>query len=461
MSPAQIAKDNARVEARLDKLLNILPALVYRCRILDNYQYVLEYASKGSEALLGLKPAELTLGGTNFIERMTHPADILRLREAVREGIDSHMPWEVMYRVILPGNVVKWVWDQGETIYSEAGKPLYLEGLMMDISGQKFLELALQEENRQLKRQLESAEGLGDFVGKSEAMRKVYRLILKAAETDTNIIIHGETGSGKDVAARAIHAYSGRKGAYVPVNCAALPENLMESEFFGYTRGAFTGAGAAKEGFLAAANNGTLFLDEIGEMPLNLQVKFLRALESKSFTPLGANKPKSSNFRLVSATNRDLAALVRAGKMRPDFYYRINVLTIHLPPLRERIEDLPLLIKAWEERHNAKLNLSRKAKLAMNQYDWPGNIRELQNFLDRYTTFGEVAVDSLVALNAVSDIALDQPLDEAIRQLETNMILAALEKAHWRIGKCAELLGLNLRTLQRKMKVLGIRDNSN
>lgn len=451
------AKDNARVEARLEKLLNRLPALVYRCRIMDNFQYVLEFASKGSADLLGIEADELTQSHVNIIERMTHPADIQRLRDAVRDGIVAHAPWQVIYRVVLPESSVKWVWDQGEAIYDEDGTPLYLEGLIMDVSEQKFQEIALQDENRELKMGMENSGQLGQIVGKSQAMHKVYGLILKAAETDTNVIIYGETGCGKDLVARAIHDFSGRKGMYVPVNCGAIPENLLESEFFGHMRGAFTGANTAKDGFVAAAHNGTLFLDEIGELPINLQVKFLRVLETKSYTPLGSNAQKNSRFRLVAATNRDLGALVREKKMRADFYYRINVLAINLPALRERKEDIPLLVKAWEDRNGIDLNLPHSVRLAMARHNWPGNVRELQNFLDRYAAFGQSAADYLGKAEDIMPTVQDgSTLAFATRQLEHAMILKTLEKCRWHRGRCAEMLGLNLRTLQRKMKTLGI-----
>ena len=455
MTPLQTASDNARVISRLQKLLNRLPALVYRCRIVGEQQYVLEYASKGSIDLLGLTPESLVEGQVNTIERMTHPADLKRLQQVEHDSIVAHRPWQIIYRVQLPGGHIKWVWDQGEAIYGEDGTPLYLEGLMMDVSEQKFQEIALQEENRQLRLSMENSQGLGPLVGKSEAMRRVYGLILKAAETDASVIIYGETGSGKDMVARAIHNYSGRKGAYVPVNCGAIPENLLESEFFGHTRGAFTGAATAKEGFVAAADGGTLFLDEIGELPINLQVKFLRVLESKSYTPLGSNAQKTSHFRLVAATNRDLAALVREKKTRADFYYRINVLSITLPPLRERKEDIPLLIRAWEERNAIDLALPQAVRVAMSRYDWPGNVRELHNFLDRYATFGSSVTECLgtpeVEIPPVED---GLSLSEALSQVEQAIILKTLEKYRWHRGRTAEALGINLRTLQRRMKAL-------
>ncbi|MBQ7739243.1 MAG: sigma 54-interacting transcriptional regulator, partial [Desulfovibrionaceae bacterium] len=331
MDIRQTEAENLRVQARLEKLLNRLPCLVYRCKLeyepkdgfLPNFSYRLEYVSAGSEQLLGIPPSDMVNKRWNTVERMTIHHDLERTRKQIYDKIVAHEPWQVMYRLILPDGTVKWVWDQGEALYDEANQPLYVEGIMLDVSEQKFLELSLQEENLQLKSNLENADRLGPIVGKSAAMRTVYARIMKAAETEANVLLYGETGCGKDVVARTIHQYSARKGNYVAVNCGAIPENLLESEFFGFSKGAFTGATTNKEGFLAAANNGTLFLDEIGELPLNLQVKLLRVLETKTYTPLGSNLTKHSQFRLIAATNRDLAALVREGKARADFYYRI------------------------------------------------------------------------------------------------------------------------------------------
>ena len=345
MDPVQTEKDNERVKARLEKLLNRLPGLVYRCRIEEGFQLTLEYASSGSENLLGIPAEDMVEKRWNTIERMTVPADLKGMRSTICDSIVAHEPYQVMYRLLLPGGRVKWVWDQGEAIYDDDGTPLYLEGLMMDVSEQKFQELALQDENRQLKLSVEHADCLGSIVGKSEAMHKVYSLILKAAETDTNVIIYGETGCGKDIVARAIHNYSGRKGAYVPVNCGAIPENLLESEFFGFTRGAFTGAERAREGLLLAAHKGTLFLDEVGDLPLVMQGAFLRALELRRFRPVGEVHEVDSDFRLVAATNRDLEGMARTGQFRGDLLYRLQGITIVIPPLRERRDEIPGLAR--------------------------------------------------------------------------------------------------------------------
>ena len=452
------------VEESYHRLLEHIPGMAYRCRVEkargseQGFEYVLEFVSRGSFDLLGIPAGDMIEQNQNVIERMTHPDDLPRQRQSIYDKVVMGQPYQAMYRLILPGGRVKWVWDQGEGVTGPDGGLWYLEGLMMDVSEQKFMELSLREENRQFKTSTDSLFGLGGMVGKSEAMRKVYELVLKAAETESNIIIYGETGSGKDVAARAIHALSGRRGPYVPVNCGAIPESLMESEFFGHTRGAFSGATGNKEGYIGAANNGTLFLDEIGELPLQLQVKLLRALENKMYTPVGGTAPRESSFRLIAATNQDLAKKKKKKTMRSDFYYRVHVLSITLPPLRERLADLPLLTAAWMEKRGTSIDIPLPVRLAMEHYGWPGNIRELYNFLDRYAAFGEAALDSLGEAGRAGLVLPDfhdgLTLEDATLQLEERLIRQALEKCRWRRGEAAACLGLNLRTLQRKMKRL-------
>ena len=458
------------VEESYYRLLTHIPGMVYRCRAEkvvesdggQHFEYVLEFVSEGSERLIGIAAGVMLGQNQNVIERMTHPDDLQRQRQEIYDRVVAHEPYQVMYRLLLPGNVTKWVWDQGEGVYGPDDGLWYLEGLIMDVSEQKLMELSLREENRQFRASSSNLFGLGNLVGQSESMRRVYELILKAAETDTNVIIYGETGAGKDVAARAIHALSGRKGPYVPVNCGAIPETLMESEFFGHTKGAFTGAIGSKEGYIAAADGGTLFLDEIGELPLHLQVKLLRTLENKMYTPVGSHTPKTSSFRLVAATNQDLRKMVREKKMRADFYYRVHVLAITIPPLRDRLGDLPLLTAAWQERRGLQMDIPLNVRLAMERYPWPGNIRELYNFLDRYAAFGDAALDSLGDA-ARSSLSLLPPeleegvtLEEATLQLEEKLIRKTLEACRWHRGEAAKRLGLNVRTLQRKMKRLGL-----
>ncbi|MBI4806569.1 MAG: sigma 54-interacting transcriptional regulator [Desulfovibrio sp.] len=456
-----------RSERKLTRLLNNLPGMAYCCRIGEEFSYVLEFVSRGSIDLLGFTPEELITQKVNTIERMMHPEDVERVRKEEREAILQGRPYKLMYRVTAANGETKWLWDQGEPVFEESGLPVLLEGIIMDVSVQKMREITLQEENERLRSSVNGGCGLGELVGMSLSMQQVYKLILKAAQSDTNVVIFGETGTGKDLVARTIHEMSGRKGKYVPVNCGAIPEQLLESEFFGHKKGAFSGAYDNRQGYLAAADGGTLFLDELGELNLNLQVKLLRAIETKQYVPVGDTVPRRSDFRIITATHKDIKEMVREKTMRADFFYRIHVLSIHIPALRERPEDIPLLIDKFlarcEERGQKTVSMSAAVRMAMMKYDWPGNIRELHNVLDRYVTFGEVNFSDVRLCNQLLpgcevDIELrdTETLNDAVERLEKAMIQRTLEQCRWHKGETARVLGLNLRTLQRKVKQYGI-----
>jgi PAS domain S-box-containing protein len=326
----------------------------------------------------------------------------------------------------------------------------------------------LRTENIRLRRSVSDRYRLGDIIGKSHPMQTVYELILKAAATDAHVIIYGESGTGKDLAAQAIHKISDRRdAAFVPVNCGAIPENLLESEFFGHKKGAFTGAQFDKHGYLDLADNGTLFLDEVGELGLNLQVKLLRAIEGAGYTPVGGHEVKKPKIRVIAATNRDLVDEVRSGRMREDFFYRIHVIPITLPPLRERKDDIPLLVEHFLK--NADLDgevgaLPANVLETLFRYDWPGNVRELQNVLHRYLAIGRL--DFLAASDTppgqaevplAPDITRDSPhLKTALERFERQYIISLLDTHHWNRSRVAGLLGISRRTLFRKMKTLGI-----
>ena len=468
------------VEESYIRLLNHLPGLAYRCRVTENessvaerIEYVLEFASRGSYDLLGIPAEEMVRNNYNTSERMTHPDDLQRMRRDIYDSIVAHQPYQVMYRVLLPSGRLKWLWDQGEGVFDGTGKLRYLEGLIMDISEQKFQELELKEENRQLKASVSNLYGLGNIVGKSEAMRQVYNLILKAAETDTNVIIYGETGSGKDLVAKAIHEFSARKGNYVPVNCGAIPEQLLESEFFGHTKGAFSGAHANKEGYIGAAHNGTLFLDEIGTMPLYLQVKLLRVLQERRFERVGGSEEIEVDIRIVAATNKDLMPLVQAGTFREDLYYRLNVVHIPIPPLRERREDIPLLVahfaeKAAKENGIPPKTFSTEALNHLSGYEWPGNIRQLQNVVERCLVLvpgdvitledlpAEIRDEEAQFKSAVDLLPVQLDLADTLERIEAALIRRALVRADFVQAKAAELLGISKSLMQYKLKKYSI-----
>ena len=305
---------------------------------------------------------------------------------------------------------------------------------------------------------------LGRIIGRSSAMQPVYELIEKAADADVNVIIYGESGTGKELVAHAIHELSCRKSSsFVPVNCGAIPETLMESEFFGHRKGAFTGAVIDKHGFLDLAKGGTLFLDELGDIGHGMQVKLLRAIDGGGYMPIGGTQLRLPDVRIIAATNRDVAAQVRNGIIREDFFYRIHVIPVYLPPLRIRRDDIPLLVDHFVEKFGkgkrAQL-LSPRVMEALKAHDWPGNVRELQNTVYRYLTLNTLdfagtalppAPETQAGLAPSMETA-DGGLDARVQQFEKQLILQTLERHRWQREVTAEALGIHRKTLFTKMK---------
>jgi PAS domain S-box-containing protein len=325
----------------------------------------------------------------------------------------------------------------------------------------------LQRENIKLRSSIKERYRFCDIIGKSLPMQEVYELILQAAESEANVIILGESGTGKELVARAIHDISSRSDkAFVPVNCGAIPENLVESEFFGHRRGAFTGAHINKTGYLHSADEGTLFLDEVGELNLNIQVKLLRALERGEYTPVGETRLQKSSFRVISATNRDFSAMVPKGLIREDFFYRISVIPIQLPPLRDRKEDIPLLIEHFLNMYvKGKKIPTIPARIAEVLYghDWPGNVRELQSVIQRYLAVGNFDFlnfnEKEEPKRSEKDVFRmpDVPdLRGAVERFERDFIRSVLNHNQWHRGKAASALGIDPKTLYSKMKKIGL-----
>jgi two-component system response regulator HydG len=324
----------------------------------------------------------------------------------------------------------------------------------------------LKQENQALKSEIRRRDATQAVrpVGKSRSFLEVLRLCQTVAPTDSTVLITGESGTGKEVIARYIHALSDRSGGpFVSINCGALPENLLESELFGHTKGSFTGAVRDKEGLFVAARAGTFFLDEVGEMTPATQVKLLRVLQEREVIPVGATEPIPVDVRIVAATNRDLEDEIRRGTFRSDLYYRLNVITLHLPPLRERLDDLPILTEHFlrsfaASRGREPLQLAPAAVEALQAYDWPGNVRELENALERaavLTTRGEIGLDTLPAR-----ISAPRAAPIVSDRLPPNPPLEIIERAyiHWVLQaesgnktRAAEILGIDPSTLYRKL----------
>lgn len=344
--------------------------------------------------------------------------------------------------------------------------------LLKDVDGtvlggvETFRDISQVEE---LRKELEGRFQIGDIVSRSPSMRRIFKILPQVAASDSTVLIQGETGTGKELFSRAIHELSPRKGKpFLAINCGALPDTLLESELFGYKAGAFTNAAKDKPGHFALAEGGTILLDEIGDLSAAFQVRLLRVLQDKIFQPLGATKPIKANVRIIAATNKDLGQLAKNGSFRQDLYYRVNVVCLELPPLRQRKEDIPMLIEHFIGRMNrlngkAVTGISQEALSLLMFHDYPGNIRELENIIEHAFVLcpeGELSVHCLPEeLNVGNGRIQTEPqlqMNAALRSTQTQLILAALKRNQNNRTAAAQALNMHKSTLYRKIKRMGI-----
>jgi PAS domain S-box-containing protein len=411
--------------------------------------------------------------------------------------IEKGMSTERFFQARWLKNKNQQIWVEGKgNLFQWKGNPTILL-TARDITEAKLKEISMQEETAYLRREnvtlrssIKDRYRFGDIIGKSVAIQEIYERSLNAAAANANVIIYGESGTGKELVAKAIHRLSNRsQNNFVPVNCAAIPENLIESEFFGYKKGAFTGATSDKQGYLDKANGGTLFLDEVGELGLNIQAKLLRAIEGGGYSPVGSNVVKHSDFRIVAATNKNLMEYTKKGLMREDFFYRIHIIPIQLPPLRQRKEDIPLLVEHFirlSSPGKKVVSVPGKVLEALQKYDWPGNVRELHNVIQRYLMVNKIEI--LTPLrhqpsemksemksdeqSSFSDTRNDHAFQEETEKTDKSPIMGnlsdyteksekaaiikALNQNRWNKGKTAEVLDISRKTLHRKMQRFGL-----
>lgn len=316
---------------------------------------------------------------------------------------------------------------------------------------------ALEKENLQLKESLDEIIKPDNLIGESMQMKKIFELVHTVAPTDTTVMIRGESGTGKELVAKAIHINSKRK--YFPivtVNCGALSESILESELFGHEKGAFTGAHYKRKGKFEMADGGTIFLDEIGSVSPKMQVELLRVIESKQFMRVGGNDTIHSNFRVISATNEDLEKLVKEGKFREDLFYRLNVFSIHIPPLRERRSDIPILAYFFLNKLASAMNktitkISDEAMDFITKYDWPGNVRELENAIERAVVIGKTE-EILVEHLPFQRSTIEEPESKKLSAIEKRHILKILLENNWNISRCADILDIDRVTLYNKIE---------
>lgn len=453
---------HTKTDIDLTALMDNLTGMAFRCS--NDEDLTIEYASRGSIPMLGYTPRELIQN--KAFRKIVHKKDQHR-NKAILNNLSRWSPrYRLIYRVRTAEGDDKWVREEGIAIFSRDGQFKAIEGLLTDITDHKLIEIELERENSRLKSSMGQRFRLERLIGKSEVMQEIYDLILKLASNDSSVIITGESGTGKELAAHAIHALSKRnQKPLIPVNCGAIPENLLEREFFGHSKGSFSGAISDKPGYLDLADGGTLFLDEVGDISLNFQTKLLRGLDGIGYTPIGGRSLLKSNFRLITATNRDLKDLVRQGKMREDFFYRINVVPLEMPTLRERNGDIPLLIDHFmktSQNSDAIKNISQTLRMQLESYSWPGNVRELKNVIERYLTLGKLQFAEVFPAIA-GELTQEDDLEEGLGLVESmeiherKRIINALTHCHWKKGKTASYLRITMRTLQRKLKKYNIK----
>ncbi|SMC97764.1 DNA-binding transcriptional response regulator, NtrC family, contains REC, AAA-type ATPase, and a Fis-type DNA-binding domains [Desulfocicer vacuolatum DSM 3385] len=472
---------------QLDTLVDNLPGMVYRARFDGAWRTC--FVSDGCRELTGYNPRDFTThkglhhglfarGDSQGKKKRRARADDNLNKEIkalslypslddahdnIHKALKKNIPFKETYPITTASGEDKWVWEQGIGIYDEQGNLTGMEGFISDITEKQKEAVALCLENRRLKSKCIHPHRFDDIIGASPAMQKVYKLILKAACQEDNVIIYGASGTGKELVARSIHTNSNRsRGHFVPVNCGAIHESLFESEFFGHKKGAFSGATTDKIGLLDRADGGTLFLDELGEISLGMQVKLLRVMDGNGYIPVGGTRVKKPDIRFVAATNRDLKKMVRQKKIREDFFFRIHIIPITLPPLKQRREDIPLLIQHFLDAYPQDETLPRMTDSvvsAMVDYHWPGNIRQLQNVLYQYLTLGQLEfLDPIGGKGGktIEDAGHDkgeaQTLKSAMEEYERKFIEKMLALHGNRKIKVAEALGIDRKTLFRKMK---------
>ncbi|WDP88490.1 MAG: sigma 54-interacting transcriptional regulator [Desulfobacter sp.] len=459
-----IGQLKAAVEKLTSRALYKMLADIIQEGVIVGYDHEIVYANPAALHILKMETETLYRMGPGDIIHGDHKKTYRRIVERLEKGA-GHEDMEICCRD-----------GRGSRIWTEARfRPVELKkkkGLLItlrDITLQREkrrLErkkaLRLKKENRLLHSRHMHPYGLAHLVGTSERMQRVYEKMIGAVPIDENVIIYGESGTGKELVARSIHDLSERKkGPFITVNCGAIPENLAESEFFGHEKGAFTGAEMAKIGLFQSAHKGTLFLDEIGEIPLKLQVKLLRVIEGYGFTPVGGTGSKQADVRIIAATNRDLKTMVAAGKIREDFYYRIHIIPIHLPPLRERKEDIPLLVYHFTRKMDMPEHRRRIPDEAIEKFmthEWPGNIRELQNTISRYLAFDQVEFAGTTAVpGAGNDTAAGETnLNAMLNAYERRIITTELSRTQGNKSQAAKALGIDRRSLHRKISRLGL-----
>jgi formate hydrogenlyase transcriptional activator len=463
-------EDRKRAEKKLleeeRELRRITDAIPQTIVVLDSKGHPL-YANQAMLDHTGLTMQDVLI--SDFRARIYHPEDLERVREERKAGLARGLPFEIEQRVRRKDGQYRWLLLRYNPFRDEQGRLVRWYATGTDIDDRRRAEDRTKNENIALREDVDHSSMFEEIVGSSPSLRKVLKAVDKVAATDSTVLILGETGTGKELIARAIHKRSKRSTrAFIRVNCAAIPQALIASELFGHEKGAFTGAVERRVGRFETADGGTLFLDEIGDLPPETQIALLRVLQEREFERVGSVNPIPVDVRVLAATNKDLGAAVADGTFRQDLFYRLNVFPVCIPPLRERTEDIPLLVEYLIERYARKAgkkitNVDRSTLELFEDYDWPGNIRELQNVIERAVILCETATLSVdeTWFRRDSKSGGDQvlPLTMALTENERDIIEKALAESAGQVGGAtgaAARLGIPRQTLDSKIKMLGI-----
>jgi PAS domain S-box-containing protein len=467
VTAARVAEEKIRrSETEYRQIIDAIPQLIVAMspvgQILYANQSVLESTGLTMHDVLA----------DDFRARLFHPEDLERLRQERHQGMTQGTPFELEMRARMKDGVYRWYVVHYKPVLDEQGRIGRWYATGTDINDRKIAEDQIKNENLALREEIDRASMFEEIVGSSEPVRTVLRHVEQVAPTDSTVLITGETGTGKELVARAIHKRSVRSGrAFVSVNCAAVPSSLIASELLGHERGAFTGALQRRQGKFELADGGTIFLDEIGELPADAQVALLRVLQEREFERVGGSRPIRVDVRVIAATNRDLQAAVAEKAFRRDLFYRLNVFPVEVPPLRERPADIPLLVEYFVHRFAKRAGkrisgISTKALDLLQSYPWPGNIRELQNVLERAVIVSDgerLSVDARwLAGGSTAQPGVKKPLDDDLTARERAMVEAALTESQGRVSGpsgAAAKLGIPRSTLESKIRALGLNKN--
>jgi formate hydrogenlyase transcriptional activator len=450
-------------ERELRRITDAIPQTI----VVQNPCGVPIYANQATLDYTGLTADDVIT--PNFRERIFHPEDLEKFRNERNAALARGLPFEFEHRALRKDGQYRWFLIRYNPFRNEQGQVIRWYATGTDIDDRVRAEERTRNENLALREQIDRDSMFEDIVGSSEALRKVLRQVDKVAASDSTVLILGETGTGKELIARAIHKRSKRADrAFIGVNCAAIPPSLIASELFGHEKGAFTGATQRRMGRFESANGGTIFLDEVGDLPAEIQIALLRVLQEREVERVGSSRPIPVDVRVVAATHHDLNALVAEGKFRQDLLYRLNVVPIQMPPLRERVSDIPLLVEYFMDRFGKRAGkkfrtIDKKSLELFKAYGWPGNVRELQNVIERAVILSEddtLDVDQTwLKREPGQNPARPATLDGALVRQEKEMIEAALAESQGRVSGpagAAAKLGLLARTLDSKIRRLKI-----